>query len=409
MLSKKRQQGMAVLIISIILLVLITLISVYLARTVLVEQKMVSNDFRARQAFDNAEAGLALAMEAISDDKYWDKDGDILGIVDTNGDGINNSYDPVTQSDIATLDNGSVSIVVTLEIINELNAYRIESTGLSDDGTARRTVTSMMRALNPLPNVPDNPLSTKGTIVLGGSATVHNPEGHSTIWSGGDVDVGSNNSTKTLIADPSDEFYPGCMDDGSCETVETSSKDNIGLDIIEHDSDLANLTESEMFENFFGMSPERYKEVMSDIIIGGTDARGDCDNTWDGCVNGSENDIIWHDGNVSGAGALTMGCAESIQGGGPNKVCNESDQMPSILIIDGDLNITGTPHFYGIVYVMGSIIGTGNSTFHGALIIGGDVTNSTGGSLDAHYDSSLLGKLKDNGPKAVGAGSWKDF
>ncbi|WP_185962648.1 PilX N-terminal domain-containing pilus assembly protein [Thalassomonas sp. M1454] len=396
---KKQQQGMAVLVISIILLVLITLISLYLARSVLVEQKMVSNDFRARQAFDNAEAGLALAMEAISDDKYWDEDGNVLGVFDLDaGDGIN-------DSNTGDLDNGSVSINVITVVINELDAYTIESTGLSDDGTASRTVTADMRALNPLPNIPDNPLSTKGTIILGGSATIHNPEGHSTIWSGGDVDVGSNNSTETTIADPSDPNYPRCMDDGSCNTVETSSRDKIGLDIIEHDSDLANLTAAEMFENFFGMSPERYKEVMSDVIIGGPDARGECGNTWNGCVDGSQNDIIWYDGDVSENGG-SMGCAQIITGG---NVCAENDQRPSVLVIDGDLDLQGTPHFYGIVYVMGSILGTGNSTFHGALIVAGDLANSTSGSLDAHYDSSLLKKIKDNGPKAVGAGSWKDF
>lgn len=397
--SKKRQQGMAVLITSIILLVLITLISVYLARSVLVEQKMVNNDFRARQAFDNAEAGLALAMEAISDDKYWDENGNVLGVFDlAAGDGINDST-------VGDLDSGSVSIEVTIITVNDLDAYIIASTGLSDDSTATRTVTANMRALNPLPNVPDNPLSTKGEIILGGSATIHNPEGHSTIWSGGDVDVGSNNATKTYIADPSDATYPGCMDLGTCNTVETSTRDKVGLDIIEHDSDLANLTGSEMFENFFGMSPERYKEVMTDIIIGGSDAKGDCGDSWNGCVHGSENDIIWYDGNVSENGG-SMGCAQIITGG---NVCAENDQRPSVLIIDGDLDLKGTPHFYGIVYVTGSIVGTGNSTFHGALIIGGDVINSTSGSLDAHYDSSLLLKITDNGPKAVAAGSWKDF
>ncbi len=395
----RKQKGMAVLIMSIILLILITFVSLYLARSVLFEGKIVNNDLRARQAFENAEAGLALTMQTISDGKYWDDDGIVLGVFDNNGgDGINDDHE-------GELTNGRVSIVVTPVVINELNAYIIESTGFSDDGTATRSVTANMRALNPLPNIPDNPLSTKGSVILGGSATVHNPEGHSTIWSGGDVDVGSNNATQTLIADPSGANYPYCMDDGSCATKETSNRDKIGLDIIEHDSDLANLTPTEMFENFFGMSPERYKEVMTDIIIGGIDAKGDCGNSWNGCVDGSQNDIIWYDGNVDENGG-SMGCAVPVQG---NNVCAKNDEKPSILIIDGDLNLAGTPHFYGIVFVMGSITGSGNSTFHGALITGGDVVNSTSGSLDAHYNSRLLVKLTESGPKAVGAGSWKDF
>ena len=396
--SIKLQQGAAVLLISIILLVLITIVSLYLARTVLVEQKLVSNDFRSRQAFDNAEAGLAIAMEALSEGGYWDDDGNVLGIIDTNGDDIN-------DSNIVALDNGSAVVSITTIEIRELQAYVVESTGLSDDSTAQRTVTANMRVTDPIPNIPDNPLSTRGSIILGGSATVHNSEGHSTIWSGGDVDVGSNNSTKTLIADPSDPAYPGCMDDGSCGTKETSSRDNIGLDVIEHDSDLANLSPAELFENFFGMTPERYKEAMTDIIIGGSDAKGDCGNSWSGCVDGSTNDVIWYDGNVAEDGG-SMGCKQTITGG---NVCPEADEAPSVLIIDGDLDIQGTPHFYGVVFVMGSVLGTGNSTFHGALITAGDLVNSTGGSLDAHYNSALLKKLSERNNPAVGAGSWKDF
>ena len=55
---KYQQQGMAVLTISIVLLVLITIISLYLARSILMEQKIVNNDFRSRQAFENAETSL---------------------------------------------------------------------------------------------------------------------------------------------------------------------------------------------------------------------------------------------------------------------------------------------------------------------------------------------------------------
>ncbi|MEW6999583.1 PilX N-terminal domain-containing pilus assembly protein [Colwelliaceae bacterium BS250] len=396
--SLVKQKGMAVLIISIILLILITIVSLYLARSILVEQKLVANDFRARQAFDNAEAGLALTMEAISNSEYWDKDGNVLGVFDTNANDIN-------DSNIGNLESGSVSINVTTIVINDLQAFQIEATGLSDDDTAMRIVTASMRAIEPLPNIPDNPFSTRGAVVLSGSATVHNPEGHSTIWSGGDVDVGSNNSTKTLIADPSDPNYPSCMDSGSCLTKETSNRDNMGLDIIEHDSDLANLTPPEMFENFFGMTPERYKEVVASIVISDTDPKGDCGNSWDGCVDGDEGGIIWYDGDVNENGG-SMGCAQKITGG---NVCDDADERPSILIIDGDLDLNGTPHFYGIVFVMGSIIGTGNSTFHGALITAGDIQNSTGGSLDIHYNSDLLKNAGSDGPKAVGAGSWKDF
>lgn len=401
----KKQQGMAVLAISIILLVLITLVSLYLARSILMEQKMVNNDLRARQSFENAEAGLAAAMQAVALETYWDDNNNIIGVFDTDGDGDNDSLS-------TTYDRGSVSVVVTPMVINDLDAYAFQATGFSDDGTANRTITANMQALNPLPFAPDNPLSTRGSLDVNGSATVHNAEGHSTIWSGGDIDIGSNNSTATYIANPADAGYPACMDvPNSCATVQTSNKETVGLDILEHDSDLARLSAAEMFENFFGVSPEHYRETRTTMLVSpGSpgDAKGCAANTYDGCVVGATDEVIWYDvaaGDVLEINGGTVGCEVSITGSG---VCAQTDEAPVILIIDGDVELKGSPHFYGIFFVMGQATASGNSTFHGAVISGGSF-NSTSGSLDVHYNSRLLTDVSGLGPQAVAAGSWKDF
>jgi hypothetical protein len=45
----------------------------------------------------------------------------------------------------------------------------------------------------------------------------------------------------------------------------------------------------------------------------------------------------------------------------------------------------------------------------GALVIGGNATSSTGGSLDIWYNSSILGGTALAGASTGSAGTWKDF
>ncbi|TKB44259.1 PilX N-terminal domain-containing pilus assembly protein [Thalassotalea mangrovi] len=397
----KSQRGMAVLTISIILLILVTMVSVYLARTVLFEQKIVNNDFRGKATFEAAEAGLAIALEYLADGIDRNNDDVIDPVFDTDSDGIGDSPSGTV---------GTALVTVTVNEINvgDISSLEVISQAVSDDRSSTRTVTATMQSLDPLPNHPDNPLTTRGALDVNGSATVHNPEGHSTIWSGGDIDIGSNNSTATFVADPSDPAYPGCMDiPRACNEIQTSNKETVGLDILEHDSDLANLSPEGIFENFFGMSPEAYRELMASVIIdpaNPAETRECPSNTYAGCALNSTNQVVWYEGNVVIDGG-TVGCSSAVTG---SNVCPDADEAPSILIINGDVEFKGSPHFYGVVFVMGTATASGNSTFHGAVISGGSF-NTTSGSLDIHFNTGLLQKTRSNGPRTIAAGSWRDF
>jgi hypothetical protein len=275
----------------------------------------------------------------------------------------------------------------------------IVAQGFSDDSSATRTVRRALASLDPLPRAPDNPLTTKGAVVITGSATVINPEGHSTIWSGGDVDLGSNNSTHTEVADPTDANYPGCMDTSlTCGTVSSSNKVTDGLDVVDHDANLAGLSADAFFENFFGMSLQAYRDSM--VTLDTTAANADAD------VQLASNEVIWVEGDAAFDNNTTVGCGVPVMGAG---VCASADQKPSIMIINGDATFDGTPHFYGLVFVTGTIAVSGNSTVYGALMSAGGLVNSAGGSLDVIFNSDLLQALRANGPLAAAAGSWRDF
>ncbi|MCW8973766.1 MAG: hypothetical protein OQL05_10895 [Gammaproteobacteria bacterium] len=401
----KYQRGAATLLISIVVLTTITFITLYTSRAVMTEQKISGNELRSRIAFEAAEAAAEMAIAYISDGRDRDEDGLLPGVIagsdddeflfDSNGDGTR-------DSNTLELSNGSRATVSLLNAdFGDIFATDIISQGWSDDRTATRTITQRVALVPALPNAPDNPLITRGTVVVNGSAEVVNPEGNSTIWSGGDVDLGSNNATHTEVVNPADVNYPDCLGDSAnpCDTVQASDRYVAGLDIIEYDSSLNNLSDDDFFSNFFGLPPTRYREtrVTMDIDL----AAGDNPDQ----IHLATDEVIWVDGNLSLNGS-TMGCEVAVTG---SNVCPSGNQDPSILIVNGDLNLAGGPQFYGMVYVMGDVNINGNANVVGSMVTQGNATNTTG-NLTVIYNSALLRELGENGEQAGGGGgSWRDF
>lgn len=391
--ARTRQKGAATLVATLAVLLLITLVVTYGSRSILLEQTIMNNEARSRQAFEAAEAGVAAAIDYMSGGRDRDSDGVLdPNIYDTDNDGIG-------DVDTATVGTGRVTVTPTDLSGGDLTRIEIVSQGFSDDSSATRTITRMLVALDPLSNAPENPLTTRGPTVITGAATVINPEGHSTIWSGGDIDLGSNNSTHTEVADATDPSYPSCMDTSrTCTTVSSSNKVTEGLDIIEQDASLKNLSASGLFENFFGLPPTLYRESM--VTLDTTAATANTD------VQLATNEVVWVEGDVAFDNNTTVGCTAVVTGSG---VCSATDTKPSILIVNGDASFDGTPHLYGFVFVMGNVSVSGNTTVYGALMSAGDVSNSTSGSLEVTYDSSVLQGVRAIGPLGSSAGSWRDF
>jgi hypothetical protein len=394
-----RQTGIVTLAMTLILLVLITMIAAYTGRTVLFEQRISGNDFRARQAFEAAESGLRVAISYLSSVGGADKDDDgvIDLIFDTDADGIG-------DTSTASFADGS-SVTVTLG--GAFPSFTIQSVGVSDDRTATRTVRAIGSTADALPNGPGNPLTARGTVVIDGSATVYNPEGNSTIWSGSDVDLGSNNATATEIADPTDPAYPECMDTSmSCGTVQSSNRVSIGVDVVEYDSSLANLSSQQTFQNFFGMSMENYRESRVSLDIPAADANNLVTDTPPG-VDGATGEVIWIEGDAS-FDSVTVGCAIDLPFMG-SPFCPAADTDPSIVIVNGDLVGSAAPNVTGLLYVVGNFELNGSAQVAGALVVGGALDNGAGGSLDVWYNSDVLGATRDNAPVAGAPGSWHDW
>lgn len=388
--TPKAQRGAITLAVSLAILMLSTMVTFNVSKAILMEQKIANNESRATLAFEAAEAGMIQALAYLRNDPDVDLDGVVDAVFDTNADG---------EGDTNTMDVGTGSVTVTVtDLSGNLTEFAIAAQGFSDDRSATRTISQVMVTINPLPNSPANPVITKGSIIISGSATVHNPEGHSTIWSGNDIDLGSNNSTSTEVPDAADPDYPGCMDiPMSCDLVDSSSRLLAGVDIIENDSSLGSLTVEEFFQNFFGMSRSTYRASM--VTIDTTPAAA---NT---VADLATHEVIWIEGNHTFTG-ITVGCTTSVTG---NNVCPAANTKPSIVIVNGNASFSGTPQFYGLLFVTGNVNVGGNTTIHGAMATGGNATSSTGGSLDVWYSSSVLGGTSMAGASTGSAGTWKDF
>jgi hypothetical protein len=394
-----KQRGAVTLVMALVLLVLTTLVAGYTGSAVLFERRISANEFRSGQAFEAAESGLSSALAYMGSRGGADKnrDGAIDPIFDTNADGIG-------DANITTFaDNSSVTVAVNGTFPN----YTIQSVGMSDDQTAMRTVWTVGASVDALPNSPDNPLTARGAIFVGGSASVHNPEGHSTIWSGADVDLGSNNATATNIANPADAGYPSCMDTSmTCGTTRSSSKVAVGLDVIANDSSLSNLSNSQMFQNFFGTSMANYRDSRVTLEVTAANANNPASDSASPGVHLGAGEVIWVEGDTVLQNTTTVGCEVPVMGGGN---CPVGNLDPSILIINGNLQTSGTPTFYGVVYVVGRVDVGGNNTVHGALVVVGQTQSAAGGSLDVWYNSDVLTRSRDNGPLAGNPGSWRDW
>jgi hypothetical protein len=389
------QRGVVTLVISLVILFLSTYVVFNVSKAILMEQKISNNDTRAKKAFEAAEAGMNAAISYLSDDPDVDADGCIDFIFDTDMDGNTDSY---------ALELESSSVVVSVRTTpcvppgaENMQSITLVSQGFSDDRSATRRITTRMDTIDPLPNRPENPLTVRGGVTIGGSATVHNPEGFSTIWSGNSVQL-SGNSVTTEVPDLLDEGYPACMDfPETCELVETSDAQGVGVDVVENDASLGNLTPEEFFTNFFGMDMDTYRASMATIDTAGTAAENDAD------LAGHE--VIWVDGDVEMTG-VTVGCTEEANNGD----CDADKRKPSILIIDGDVEFKGNCLFFGIVFILGDATLTGNVTVHGsATVAGSAVDGGAGGSLDIWFNSNMLDQTALAGASAGTAGSWKDF
>lgn len=416
----KKQRGLATLLTSVVLLFLASVFMIVVSRSILLEQRMGANEIRSKEALEAAQAGIDQALVYISNpngrgaDQNLDNVGDDVAAVQLASGATyryafcvphllgqpapNPQYSCPAQVGARPVCDyiDAVAGGATLPAPGVAAAYMgtplIVSCGWSDDGLGRRMIMQGIgTTAGALTTSPTNPLIAKGALNVGGSANVVNYFNNLTVWTGGALSsVG--NSGKTFVRNPNvappaaGTAPPG--EPANCGTtaeyVCLTDKTTTGPDVIDNDPTLANLSDTQMFRNIFGTTLVGY---AADAQVSKTSANV-------GDLSGVLGQTIYVNGN---GGAVSL----------PNGTIGSRDR-PVQLVIDGDLDLKGSPEIFGIVYVTGKVTGGGNVTVNGVLTVQGAVQPT--GSVDIIYDPYITnGATERIGRPGLIPGSWRDW
>lgn len=418
-----RQSGMVTLLTAVVILFMATILVIGVSRTTLMEQRISGNEIRKRQAFEAAEFGLSHGLNYLnltnnpSNGDLWPQGSDKDNL--NGADSITSIWTTVGQSQYRLKfcspapplpppsplpasypihpfcsDNGpNATNPVECGDFGDptgagIIAPLIVSCGWSDDGLSRVKITQGIGLTSGTPQPQTNPLVSKGTVNVQGSATVTNYFNNLSIWSGGPLsNIG--NSGKTFVRNPTVAPpaagtvppTPPSSCSASANYVCATDKNSTGPDVIDSDPTLANLTDDELFSAVVGTTESKYADSALTVAPGSV-----------GELSGFLGQAIYVSGDLSDNMNFTLG----------------SRDRPVVLVIDGDWTGGGNTTIYGIVYVRGNIALTGNKTIYGGATVEGGVSGT--GSLDIIYDPLVTSNAASGtGKPGLIPGSWRDW
>lgn len=380
-----KQRGNSVLLMTLLLLTICVVVSLYSATSFITKQKLAANDYNLAQAFAAAQAGLDLGTVYLQ--------ANTTAIVkDSNNDGLIDTYTSPTTTQVTQSDGSRYNITYSNPNAGNLAIIQIAAQGTSRDGSTSITLTHQVQvggsgmliaqpsALNILrgsniggstliTNTPANPTATANNQYL-------------TIRSGGSTSLSGSAKTTALVSDANANY-----------STMGSSANNLKADIIQNYSGYRSGDGEQFFQSIFGV-PKATIQQAADLTITNTRSTN-----ISASLNGVQGKVIWV--NQSGGPATING-----------RTTIGSPTNPVILIIstNSNLNISGRVKLYGLLYVMGdwSNNGSGNSAIQGSLAVEGNY--NTNGGLNIGYDATVFNQFgRNNTSFARIPGSWRDY
>lgn len=364
--TKSIEKGAATLLFAVVLIVLSTLIIIFAANFGRTQDQIVANQHRNNQAFQAAEAGMEFAIN------YLQKNLSTIIAFPANG-FIN--YSDSSTTNIALPNGSKFSAVYTNPTANNYDLILITSTGVSDDGSSSHVVIQLVQKGIFLPTPGTRTLTSKGTVFLDTGTIIKNIITNQNVQAGSTVTF---NGTAISVT----------------STGTTSSSSGIGPDVQQNSGAISSESQADFFTTYF--------DSNTDILKGEVDHyyTNSSNTDYSATLNNFVGTSIWID-QATGTtatinGATTIG----------------SSTNPVILVVNGNLSLTGGVTIYGFVFVTGTTtmtIPNGKNNITGGFVSAGNV-NLTGTTIT--YDATVLSNLQTNPAMRYFAkvpGSWKDF
>jgi len=410
---KRYQQGMATMLMSLIMMVTISLISLYAAQVSVIEQKISGNHFRAKQAFESAQAGMDASIDKIT--------ATIIDTLPTNGAGnkVGSEADIPLDPTLAAMFNtnsGFGHYKVSFSTVDALEPDKVKVTvyGFSGDNgstninDANQVIEQIVETTQVLFHQPHSAIISGGSVSVNGDVTITNTapvtqnslgddEAKPTIWAANNIsDTGASITTSS----GDDEFY----EDSRLQDLINSSATP--------DPDDVQVTQNEdFFANYFNDNKLRTKNRnpvvncesgcnTSDFISKLSDL-----NMIDANGMNLRTQVIWVDAYDESTGtAATLNFNDNFTLGSVNQSV--------VLYVEGKFRMSDrNAEVNGLVYTTDDFNnGTGRGTINGSLISEGNV--STSGRMNFTYDRDVISNLmtSDGTTRYVRiAGTWKDF
>lgn len=424
-----RQHGAATLVTALMLLVCITLIGLFTAKKVLVETQMTADNYRTSQATAAASAAMDQAVAYFTAgglDQHDNTTPTTLtpdGLVDytsaspfvlalTSGSqstsaqfSFNNTDDNACdcQSTVSEDIDGDGDGDCLGTLGTNMTRGLVTATGWSDDSAAVRTIAQCVGTFDIFDagTGPQQPFISKVGVGAFGNAKIINRYSNSSIWAGGPDSVhGASYGTYLRPSGTETADYTTAQLDSADETANTQLVSNRnagnGIDVITNDPTLGSKTTSttnytdpaqnQFFDMFFAHTKAEIKNAASNanqLLASGASPAG---------LTG----LIWVNGGTALHNADVVG----------------TPTQPAILIVDGDLDLTGST-IYGTLYVTGQLKISGNPVVRGSVVSENGPNTGTG-TLTLVYKPWGGGAKNQAPPFVVGtgtiiAGSWKDW
>lgn len=385
--TRKSQKGAATLVTALVVLVVVLAISFYTSETVVIEKKVVANEYRAKQAFHAAQAGLDYGIA-------YAKSG-----LDQNNDSV---LDLSVSAATASIGNASYSVLLSdISASGDMSLIQVTSTGASDDGLISRMMSVLIGEVPSLPNPPDLPVVARGNVNTIGNMQIYNHFENFNVWTGEELD--SWGSSDTYIRDPSwtDTGWDGDPDTLSehlestgqtvldVDSIQSTTKNTRGPDVIDGDASLSTLTGDEFIQNFFGKTASELENVANTSLTESEFGSADWTNLGGQIIElDDEGDGTYQISSATG----TVGTSSS----------------PVILVTDGDIRITGNVQIFGLVVAKNFVSAAGTVDVVGGVLAEEEIERANG-TFSVYFDPGVTGKLADLKTMEVVRGSWKDW